>query len=125
MTPYKRMISYVRPHMGNLCIAFFSMFMNSLFSGLPAVGLIIPFVDTVLAGKPIMVPHQERIPAILLDVIYRVNAMSRWELLNLLIVWTLILSFIRLAFEYLQSYCMNKVSQKVIRDLRNTVYEKI
>ena len=51
MTPYRRMISYVRPHLGNLYVAFFSMFMNSIFSGFPVIGLIIPFVDTILAGK--------------------------------------------------------------------------
>ena len=119
------MICFVKPHLRDLTIAFFSMFMNSIFSGLPVIGLIIPFVDTVLAGKPVVVPHQERIPPFLLDIIYRVNSLPRWDLLNLLIVVTISVSLVRLVFEYLQSYFMNKVSQKVIRDLRNTVYQKI
>ncbi len=119
------MISFVKPHLGDMSVAYLSMFMNSLLSGLPAVGLIIPFVDTVLAGKPIVIPHQERIPPFLLDRVYQINAISRWDLLNFLIFWTVLLALVRLVFEYFQSYFMNKVSQKVIRDLRNLVYEKI
>lgn len=122
---YKRMISFVKPHLPRLYLAFFSMIMNSLFSGLPIIGLIIPFVDTILAGKPIIVPHADKIPGFFTDIIYRVNSLPRGELLNLLIVWTVILSFFRLFFEYWQSYAMNDVSQRVVRDLRDQVYEKI
>ncbi len=125
MSTYKRMVSFVRPHLKDMGVAYFSMFMNSVLSGLPAVGLIIPFVDTILAGKPIVIPHQDRIPPFFLDWVYRLNSIPRWELLNLLIVWTVSIALVRLVFEYFQSYFMNKVSQKVIRDLRNDVYEKI
>lgn len=125
MTHYQRMISFVRPHLGRLCAAFSCMVMNSLLSGLPIVGLIIPFVDTILAGKPIVIPNEGHIPAFLLDLVYHLNALSRWKLLNLLIVWTIALAFFRIFFEFLQSYFMNDVSQRVIRDVRNIVYQKI
>ena len=122
---YRRMIRFVKPHLSRLYLAFFCMLMNSLLSGVPIVGIIIPFVDTILSGKPIVIPHENRIPHFLLDTVYKVNALPRSTLLDLLIVWTIILSFFKLLFEYLQSYYMNNVSQKVIRDLRNIVYEKI
>ena len=122
---YQRMISFVKPHLNRLYLAFVAMIFNSLLSGLPIIGLIIPFVDTILAGKPVVIPHEKHIPPFILDIIYRVNSLPRLELLNLIIVWTIGLSFLRLLFEYLQSYFMNDVSQRVIRDLRNTVYEKI
>ena len=122
---YRRMISSVKPHSGRLSFAFFTMVMNSLMGGLPFIGLIIPFVDTVLAGRPIIIPHENQIPRVIVDFIYQVNSLSRWKLLNLLILWTIALSFFRLLFEYLQSYFMNDVSQRVIRDLRNEVYRKI
>lgn len=119
------MIGFVKPHMSDMGMAYFSMFMNSILSGFPIIGLIIPFVDTVLAGKPVVIPHQDKIPRFMLDWIYQVNAMSRTDLLNMLVIWTVALAFLRLVFEYMQSTFMNKVSQKVIRDLRNTVYKKI
>ncbi len=125
MNNYRRMIRFVGPHLGRLYLAFGSMVMNSLLSGLPIIGLVIPFVDTVLAGKPIQVPHADQMPVFVADAVYRVNALSRWQLLNLLIIWTIVLSFLRLIFEYSQSYFMNDVSQKVIRDLRNRIYSKI
>ena len=125
MTTYRRLVNYVKPHFTDLSVAYSSMAVNSLLSGLPAAGLIIPFVDTVLAGKPIVVPHQDKLPPFLLDWVYRINAMPRGELLNQLIFWTVSLALLRLVFEFLQSYFMNRVSQKVIRDLRNEVYSKM
>lgn len=122
---YRRMIGFVRPHSRRLSFAFFTMVMTSLMGGLPFIGLIIPFVDTVLAGRPILIPHEDQIPRVIVDFIYQVNSLSRWKLLNILILWTITLSFFRLLFEYLQSYFMNDVSQRVIRDLRNEVYRKI
>ncbi len=122
---YRRMISYVKPHLNQLYLAFGAMIVNSLLSGLPIIGLIIPFVDTILAGKPVVIPENKHIPPFVLDMIHQVNSLPRLELLNLIILWTIGLSFVRLLFEYLQSYFMNDVSQGVIRDLRNIVYEKI
>ncbi len=122
---YGRMISYVKPHLNRLYMAFGAMIFNSLLSGLPIIGLIIPFVDTILAGKPVVIPSNKYIPPFALDMIHHINSLPRLDLLNLIIIWTIGLSFLRLFFEYLQSYFMNDVSQGVIRDLRNTVYEKI
>ncbi len=125
MNHYSRMISLVRPHLGRLFFAFGAMLGNSLLSGLPIIGLIIPFVDTILAGKPIVIPANPHIPPFVFDWVYQINSLSHWKLLNLLIVWTIFIAFFRLFFEYLQSYFMNDTSQRVIRDLRNQVYEKI
>lgn len=122
---YKRMVSFVKPHVGQLVAAFGFMLANSLLSSLPIVGLVIPFVDTILAGKPVMIPHREHLPEFLIRVVDRMNAMPRGELLNFLIIWTIVLSAVRLFSEFFQSFLMNDVSQKVIRDLRNTVYQRI
>lgn len=101
------------------------MVLNSALGGLPIIGLIIPFVDSILAGKPIVVPHEEFMPPFILDLIYHVNAMPKWTLLNLLIIATIVSVVLRLFFEYGQMYLMNDLSQRVIRDVRNRVYEKI
>lgn len=125
MQKYRRLLGFVKPHMGRLFLAFGAMVANSMLSGLPIIGLIIPFVDTILAGKPIIIPHQESIPPIVIDYIYQINTMSRWKLLNILIILTLVIAFLRVVFEFMQSYFMNDVSQRVIRDLRNKIYQKI
>lgn len=122
---HKRMIALVWPHRHVLALAVLAMIVNAALGGLPIVGLVIPFVDVILAGKPIAIPNEDSIPRFAVDFIYRLNAMPRAQLLNLLIFWTIGLSFFRLLFEYLQSLWMNDLSQRVIRDLRNDVYGKI
>ena len=115
MNAYPRMISYVKPHWRSLFLAYFSMVMNSLLGTLPLVGLIIPFVDTILAGKPMVIPHADKIPPFVLDIIYRVNAMPRLSLLNMLIIWTVSFALIRQVFEFFQTYFMTNLSQQVIQ----------
>ncbi|PIU39766.1 MAG: hypothetical protein COT00_05260 [Candidatus Omnitrophica bacterium CG07_land_8_20_14_0_80_50_8] len=122
---YQRMIATVKPHINRLCLAFVSGSANSLLSNFSVVGLIILFTDTILIGKPVSIPHQEYVPPFLLDLIHRCNAFPRAELLNWLILWMVVISFLRLLTEYAQSYFMNDVSQHVVCDLRNSVYEKI
>lgn len=125
LSQYKRLAGFVRPHFRRLAAAFGAMFMNSFLSGLPLVGLIIPFVDTILAGKPIVIPNQETMPNFVIEGVARINALSRWELLNGLILFMIAASLLRAIFEYLQTYLMNDVSQRVIRDMRNQVYSKV
>ncbi len=125
MRNIKRLLSWIKPHLGRLFLAISAMIMNSLLSGLPIIGLIIPFVDTILAGKPIVIPHEEHIPRFALDVIYQINSLPKARLLDLLILWTIAIALLRLVFEFLQTYFMNDTSQRVIRDLRNHVYQKI
>ncbi len=119
------MIAFTGPHLGLLGLAFLAMVFNSMLATLPVIGLVIPFVDTVLAGKTIVIPHQDQLPAFVVNFIESINSFSRWRLLNFVIIWTIILSFFRLVSEYFQSILMNDVSQRVIRDVRNMVYEKI
>lgn len=125
MKNINRLLLWIKPHLGILLLAIAAMIMNSLLSGLPIIGLIIPFVDTILAGKPIVVPHAERLPQFVLGFISQINALPKARLLDLLIIWTLSIAFFRLVFEFLQSYFMNDASQLVIKDLRNHVYQKI
>ncbi|MBI2095896.1 MAG: hypothetical protein HYT89_06985 [Candidatus Omnitrophica bacterium] len=125
MKNYRRMIGFVGPHLHTLVFVFVVMFANSVVSGLPIVGIVIPLVDTIISGKPIVIPHQNYLPQAVLDLVYQVNAMPRGKLLSLLIFWMIGAALFRSLFEYLQSYLMNDVSQKVIRDLRNAVYRKM
>ncbi|MCG3175301.1 MAG: Lipid A export ATP-binding/permease protein MsbA [Candidatus Omnitrophica bacterium] len=125
MKDYGRLVAFARPHWRRLAIAYGAMMMNSVLGSVPLVGLIVPFIDTVLAGKPISVPNQDALPQPVMDLIWRVNALPRLELLVYIVLWTIGLSFLRAVFEYVQAYYMNDVSQRVIRDLRNTIYRRM
>lgn len=125
MKDYGRLVAFVKPHWRRLAAAYAAMTVNSVLGSVPLVGLVIPFIDTVLAGKPIQIPHQDALPPWVMDLVWKVNALPRMQLLIYIVLWTVVLSFFRAVFEYVQAYCMNDVSQLVIRDLRNAVYRKI
>ena len=125
MKKYLRLIGYVRPHLTGLVMAFAAMLLLALVGSVPLFGMIIPLVDTVLAGKPIVVPHEQSLPFFLQDIVHRVNAMSRLDLLRLIVLWGVIVTLLRSVLQYLQTYFMNDVAQKVIRDMRDAIYAKI
>src|SRR3989338_9723673 len=92
---YQRMIAHVQPYWRRLFLAFLSGSANSLLSNFSIVGLIIPFIDTILVGKPVFIPHEQHVPAFILNFIHRCNELPRGELLNLLIIWMVVISFFR------------------------------
>lgn len=124
MKNYLRLINFVRPHSGSMVRAFFCMLITSALGGFP-IGLIVPFVDTVLAGRPVVLPHQDKLPLFMIDWVQRLNLTPRLQVLNLLIVTVIAVMLLRSLFIYLQSYFMNDASQKVILDIRNQIYMKL
>ena len=99
------------------------MVVSSALSGV-SFGMIIPLVDKIIAGKSIVIPHTELLPQFLRDIVAAANAMSRMDLLNRIMIIFLILWLLKNLFEFLQTYLMNDVAQRVIRDMKNIIYRK-
>ncbi len=112
MGNYRRMIGFVRPHITTLSFVFLVMLANSVVSGLPIIGIVIPLVDTIISGKPIIIPHQDYLPGFVLDWVYQVNALPHAKLLNLLILWTIVIAFFR------SLYCSQPKKQSLSNTLR-------
>ncbi|MCX5685904.1 MAG: ABC transporter ATP-binding protein [Candidatus Omnitrophica bacterium] len=87
--------------------------------------MIIPLVDKIIAGKVIVIPHSEMLPQFVKDLVDKINSMPRMELLNSMALIFIIMWLLKSLFEFFQSYLMNKVSQLVIRDMKNMVYKKL
>jgi subfamily B ATP-binding cassette protein MsbA len=81
-------------------------------------------VDRVFTNKPIIF-SSGKFPAFVEKVLNLLNALSPLKVLYLLLIIIPVALVIRAMFEYLQSYIMSDVGQKVIRDVRNLVYEKL
>jgi len=135
MRTYLRLIKFVIPHVGILLMAGVCMFASSIFQGV-SIGAIIPLVDNVLRGKKIVLNAQipsiplfggavARINAGLNALIDKVNMMTPLELMNKLVFLVLILWLLKNFFEFCQTYFMNDVSQRVIRDVKNALYSKL
>jgi len=100
------------------------MVVSSAFSGV-SISMIIPLVDNIVAGKSIVVPHAELLPQAVKRLIDAANSMSPMALLNKMIFMVIILWLLRNVFEFLQTYLMNDVAQRVIRDVKNIIYKKL
>ena len=112
------------PHIWVLVLASLCMIGTSAFSGV-SISMIIPLIDNIITGKKMAIPGDILVPAQLMRLIDIVNAMPPMELLNKMTILVLIFWLLRNFFEFCQSYFMNDVAQRVIRDVKNTIYEKL
>lgn len=124
MKDYIRLIKLIRPHTGVLVLAVVCMVATSIFGG-ASLGMIIPFVDNVISGKGIPIPQDANIPPFIANFIVELNSLSPLALLNRLIIWVMVIFLLKEIFTYFQSYFMSDLSERVIRDIKNTVYKKI
>ncbi len=105
-------------------MAVFCMIMSTIFSVSP-LGLIIPLVDRIITGKEIILPAGVNPPKILVNIVGVINEMPTLQLLNIMAVMVVILFLLKGLFEFFQTYLMNDVSQRVIRDVKNMIYRKL
>ncbi len=124
MGQYRRLLKFVVPHAWVLAMAGLCMIASSAFSGV-SMGMIIPLVDNIIAGKKIVIPPGVVLPPFLKQLIATTNAMTPVELLNRMIIMVLALWLLKNVFEFFQNYFMNDVSQRVIRDAKDVIYRKL
>jgi len=121
---YRRLIKFVLPHIWVLVSAGVCMVATSALSGV-SIGMIIPLVDNVISGKKITIPGSIPVPGFLQFIIDKANSMSPAQLLSSMTVVVVILWLLKSFFDFCQSYLMNDVSQRVIRDVKNIIYKKM
>ncbi len=124
MTQYNRLIRFVIPHAWILALAGVCMITSSAFSGV-SIGMIIPLVDNIITGKKIIIPQGIVLPSVIRNLVDIANNMSPMVLLNKMIIFVMILWLLKNFFEFCQSYFMNDVSQRVIKDVKNIIYQKL
>lgn len=122
MKQYKQLFRFARPHLKILFLAALSMVFGTVFDG-ARLSAIVPFCDRVLTNKKIIFSH--RLPPLLDKFIQALNSIEPIKLLYIIIISVPLLILVRGIFEYLQGYYMNSVSQRVVRDVRNKIYEKL
>ncbi|MBU0683522.1 MAG: ABC transporter ATP-binding protein [Candidatus Omnitrophota bacterium] len=124
MKRYIRFIKLILPHSRVFIMAVVCMILTTLFSASP-LGLIIPLVDKVITGKQIIIPANVYAPQVLTNIVVTINEMSPLKLLNALTILLVIMFSLKGIFEFFQNYLMTDVSQRVIRDVKNSTYKKL
>jgi ATP-binding cassette, subfamily B, bacterial MsbA len=123
MKNYIRLIRHVKAHLWILAYASIFMILSSVLQPI-SLGGFIPFIDKVMIGKDIILPGGH-IPVFISDMVSRINGIPRIRLLGMFIVFYIVLFSLRSIFIYLQQFLMREVSQRVVRDIRGLLYEKL
>ncbi|MEI6862972.1 MAG: ABC transporter ATP-binding protein [Candidatus Omnitrophota bacterium] len=124
MNNYRRLVGFVIPHIGVLAMAFLCMIASSAFGGV-SIGMIIPLVDNVISGKKIVISQSIPMPGAIQHLIDSANAMAPMVLLNRITLIFIVMWLLKNFFEFCQSYLMNDVAQRVIKDVKNILYKKL
>jgi len=123
MKNYRKLLVFARPYYGLLIL-------SGIFMGIVTVldvfrlSAIVPIVDRVFTNKPIVFTSN-KLPVFVENILNQLNSLQPLEVLYLLLMILPVALIIRAVFEFFQSYIMSDVGQKVIRDVRNLVYDKL
>lgn len=122
MRDYIKLLSFLKGHGREFALAVFFMFVASLFQGVQ-YSLLVPLTDRILTNKKIILPN--KVPAFLQHMVDRFNSMDTHLLLWLIPLVFFIMILIRLITTFCYDYLMNNIAQKIMRDIRSRLYEKI
>jgi subfamily B ATP-binding cassette protein MsbA len=123
MKDYRRLFSFARPYKWELILSGIFMAIVTFFDVF-RLSAIVPIIDRVFTNKTIIVTSG-KFPHFIENILNKLNALSPLQVLYALLIVMPIALVIRAVFEFLQSYIMSDVGQKVIRDARDMVYDKL
>jgi ATP-binding cassette, subfamily B, bacterial MsbA len=118
---YLDLFAFTRPHLGVLAWAMFATFISTIFDGV-SMSMIVPFSDKILSNGKIVAPT--KLPDFIQRFIDHINSMSRLELLYGLAGFLIGMFVLKNFFTFLQNLLMSDVGQRVMRDIRQRLYEK-
>ncbi len=121
---YRRLIGFVKPHIGILLGASVCMLIYSILNGISVTALI-PAFDNIISGKEIAIPANVTIPLVISGLVEKINTLPPMRLLIILLIGMLVYFLLRNLFNFLQVYLMNDVSQRAIRDVKDAIYRKL
>ncbi len=123
MKDYRRLFNFSRPYYKALIISGIFMAIVTFFD-MFRLGAIVPVIDRIFTNKPIVF-NQGKLPLFAENFLNYLNTLPPLKVLYLILIVMPIALIIRAIFDFWQSYIMSDVGQKVIRDVRNMVYDKL
>ena len=123
MKEYRKLFRFAKPYYGLLVLSGVFMGVVTLFDVF-RLSAIVPIVDRIFTNKPIVFTSG-KLPLFVENILNYLNTLSPIKVLYLILIVMPIALVIRAVFEFFQTYIMSDVGQKVIRDVRNQIYEKL
>ena len=121
MSTYFRLLRYLKPHLGIFGLAVGCMLVSSLLGGVQ-LGALFPLADRIITDK--VIPTPGWLPVWLRGLIDWLNAIQPLTLLAVFAAVIPVLFFLKGLFLFWQTFSMTDVAQRVIRDLRQALFDR-
>lgn len=122
MSTYVRLLRYLKPHLKVFGLAIACMAVSSLLSGIQ-LGALFPLADRIVTNRAI--PVAAWFPEWLVGLVNWLNTIPPLSMLTMLAVVIPFLFLFKGLFEIWQSFYMNDASQRLIRDLRQALFDRL
>ncbi|MFH1857448.1 MAG: ABC transporter ATP-binding protein [Candidatus Omnitrophota bacterium] len=122
MRDYLRLLAFLKKHIWTLGAAFASLIVSATFDGITLLP-IVPIADRILGRSEVVLPF--RLPPFLEGLVATINQTEPLVLLGILCFFGLGLILLKFLFLFLNEYLMKDLSQRLVRDVRNALFEKI
>lgn len=122
MRNYLKLLHFLKGHRKLFSLAVLTMFVASFFEGFQ-LSLLVPMTDRMFNNKKIVIPNE--LPGFIQAGIDKVNGIepdTMWMMFPILVIGVLLIKHL---FIFGYQYLMSDVSQRIMRDIRYRLYEKI
>ncbi len=121
MSTYLRLLKFLRPHLRVFAIAVVCMAFSAVLGGVQ-LGALMPLCDKIFSNRVMPIPAW--LPGWLTGIIGWVNAVQPMQFVTAITIAIPIMFFLKGLFEFWQTYYMNETAQRVIRDLRQALFDR-
>ncbi len=121
MRDYIKLLRFIRPYMGLFAMGTICMVFSAIFDGV-SLAMMVPLADKVLTNKKIIIPA--KLPDFVANFIDKINGIPAEVLLGYMAIAIVLLFIIKGFFNFLQSYFMSDLGQRIVRDIKAKLYAK-
>jgi subfamily B ATP-binding cassette protein MsbA len=121
MRDYIKLLRFIRPYMGLFGLGTICMVFSAIFDGV-SLAMMVPLADKVLTNKKIIIPA--KLPGFVTNFIDKINTIPAEVLLGYMAIAIVLLFIIKGFFNFLQSYFMSDLGQRIVRDIKAKLYAK-
>lgn len=122
MSTYFRLLSYLKPHWRVFALAVGCMLVSSMLNSVQLAALY-PLADRVITNQAI--PSPAWLPGWLAGFVAWLNHITPLQMVTIITVAIPILFLLKGLFEMWQSFFMNNTAQRVVKDLRQVLFERM
>lgn len=124
MKEYRRLLTFIKPHAPILVLAVIFAILAQMLHGM-SLATLIPPIDRIVSNRELALSGSVYIPRSVSVLVERLNSIPPIKLINLLIAVFMILFLFKGLLEFLHSYLMNMLSERVMKNIRDTLFAKL